>query len=165
VFAPGDAWFRTGDLMTQDADGYFYFIDRIGDTFRWKGENVSTTEVARALRSFPGVEGAIVYGVRVPDCEGRAGAATLVCPGWIDVSALHDHLAKRLPGYARPLFVRVHRAGTEAARKLKKADLAADGFDPARTSDQLYFNDTQKKSFVPIDAGLYARIMEGEARL
>jgi fatty-acyl-CoA synthase len=165
VFAPGDAWFRTGDLMTQDADGYFYFIDRIGDTFRWKGENVSTTEVARALRSFPGVEGAIVYGVRVPDREGRAGAATLVCPGWIDVSALHDHLAKRLPGYARPLFVRVHRAGTEAARKLKKADLAEDGFDPTRTSDQLYFNDTQKKSFVPIDAGLYARIMEGEARL
>jgi len=125
----------------------------------------TTTEVARALRSFPGVEGAIVYGVRVPDREGRAGAATLVCPGWIDVSALHDHLTKRLPGYARPLFVRVHRAGTEAARKLKKADLAADGFDPARTSDQLYFNDTQKNSFVPIDAGLYARIMEGEARV
>ncbi len=165
VFAPGDAWFRTGDLMMQDADGYFYFIDRIGDAFRWKGENVSTTEVAQALRSFPGVEGAIVYGVRVPDREGRAGAATLVCPSWIDVSALHSHLAKRLPGYARPMFVRVHRAGMEAAHKLKKADLAADGFDPAQTTDQLYFNDTQKKSFVPIDAGLYALIMAGEARL
>jgi fatty-acyl-CoA synthase len=165
VFAPGDVWFRTGDLMTQDADGYFYFIDRIGETFRWKGENVSTTEVEQALRSFPGVEDAVVYGVRVPDHAGRAGAATLVCPGWIDVSALHTHLAKHLPGYARPLFLRVRRAEMEAAHKLKKADLAEDGFDPTRTSDQLYFNDTQKKSFVPIDAGLYARIMEGEARL
>src|SRR5207342_2388434 len=62
VFRPGDAWFRTGDLMTQDADGYFYFVDRIGDTFRWKGENVSTKEVEQVLCSFSGIEGAIVYG-------------------------------------------------------------------------------------------------------
>jgi fatty-acyl-CoA synthase len=166
VFKPGDAWFRTGDLMSQDADGYFYFVDRIGDTYRWKGENVSTTEVEQALCSFPGVEGAIVYGLRVPGRDGRAGAATLLCPGWIDVSALHAHLTKHLPVYARPLFVRLHRSKSDAASiNLKKTDLVADGFDPARTTDQVYFNDAQTKTFVPLDAGLYALIMAGEARL
>jgi len=166
VFTPGDAWLRTGDLMTQDTDGYFYFIDRIGDTYRWKGENVSTTEVKQALCSFPGVDGAIVYGLRVPDREGRAGAATLFCPGWIDVSALYEHITKHLPVHARPFFLRIHRSKADAAAmKVKAADLAADGFDPARTTDQLYFNDPQTKAFVPLDAELYARIMAGEVWL
>ncbi len=166
VFRPGDAWFRSGDLMTQDADGYFYFVDRIGDTFRWKGENVSTKEIEQALCSFSGIEGAIVYGLRVPERVGRAVAATVICPDWIDVSALHAHVTRHLPGYARPLFLRIHRStAAAAADALKKADLVADGFDPARTTDQLYFNETEAKDFVPLDAGLYALIMAGEARL
>ena len=81
VFEKGDAWFRTGDLMRKDERGYFYFVDRIGDTFRWKGENVSTTEVAEAIGTFPGVDDANVYGVTVPGRDGRAGMAAIVCDG------------------------------------------------------------------------------------
>ncbi|MFY9992439.1 MAG: long-chain-acyl-CoA synthetase [Rhodoplanes sp.] len=166
VFTPGDAWLRTGDLMTQDTDGYFYFIDRIGDTYRWKGENISTTEVKQALCLFPGVDDAVVYGLRVPDHEGRAGAATLFCPDWIDVSALHAHITKHLPVHARPIFLRIHRSRADAAAtKLKRADLAADCLDPAQTTDQLYFNDPQVKAFVPLDAELYSRINAGEVWL
>src|SRR5262249_59308320 len=77
VFKPGDAWFRTGDLMRKDAAGFFYFVDRLGDTFRWKGENVSTSEVAEAITSFPGVADATVYGVAVPGADGRAGMAAV----------------------------------------------------------------------------------------
>src|SRR5262249_37924460 len=103
VFERGDAWYRTGDLMRQDDRGFFYFVDRIGDTFRWKGENVSTTEVAAALGAFPGVRDACVYGVAIPGCEGRAGMATIVADRGLDLAALHAHLVDRLPEYARPV--------------------------------------------------------------
>ena len=81
----GDAWFRTGDLMRRDEHGYFYFVDRIGDTFRWKGENVATSEVAEALAAVPGIREANVYGVTVPGMDGRAGMAALVVDGDFDV--------------------------------------------------------------------------------
>ena len=81
VFKKGDAWFRTGDLMRRDEHGYFYFVDRIGDTFRWKGENVATSEVAEALAAVPGIKEVNVYGVDVPGADGRAGMAALVVDG------------------------------------------------------------------------------------
>ena len=88
VFERGDAWYRTGDLMRSDAGGYFYFVDRIGDTFRWKGENVATSEVAAAITAFPGVTEATVYGVRVPGTEGAAGMAAIVVDGTLDLAAI-----------------------------------------------------------------------------
>ena len=88
VFAKGDAWFRTGDLMRRDEHGYFYFVDRIGDTFRWKGENVATSEVAEALSAIPGIKEANVYGVKVPGADGRAGMAALVVDGGFDITGL-----------------------------------------------------------------------------
>jgi fatty-acyl-CoA synthase len=166
VFKKGDAWFRTGDLMRKDARGYFYFVDRVGDTFRWKGENVSTSEVAEALNSFPGVADANVYGVTVVGRDGRAGMAAIVCEGQCDLGALHEHLAKNLPDYARPLFIRIrHHLDVTGTFKQTKMDLVRQGFNPAATVEPIYFNDHQTHAFVPLDAALYRRIESGEVRL
>jgi fatty-acyl-CoA synthase len=164
VFKPGDAWVRTGDLMRQDGQGFFYFVDRVGDTFRWKGENVSTTEVAAALSDYPGVVTANVYGVSVPGADGRAGMAALETDGSFDLSGLGAHLRARLPDYAQPVFLRLSQslALTETF-KLKKQDLARDGFDPAKTSDPLFCN--VGEGYVPLDATLYARISAGLIRI
>jgi fatty-acyl-CoA synthase len=166
VFGRGDAWFRTGDLMRMDAGGFFYFLDRIGDTFRWKGENVATSEVAAAIMAFAGIREANVYGVRVPGTEGAAGMAAIVTDGKLDLAALRAHLARRLPPYARPKFLRVaDRIATTSTFKHTKSDFQRDGFDPAATSDPIFFDDAAKNAFVPLDAALYARINAGEARL
>ena len=133
VFEPGDAWFRTGDLMRKDEKGYFYFVDRIGDTFRWKGENVATSEVSEAICAFPGVKQANVYGVAVPGADGRAGMATLVTDDELDLAAFRTHLIDRLPEYARPLFLRIrNEMEVTATFKYTKTDLVRQGYDPAR---------------------------------
>ena len=166
VFEPDDAWFRTGDLMRKDENGYFYFVDRVGDTFRWKGENVSTTEVAEAINRFPGIADANVYGVSVVGREGRAGMAAIVCGGACDLKALHAHLRAHLPEYAQPLFLRVQQAiDVTGTFKQKKIDLVKDGFNPAATGDPIYFNDPQARAFVPLDSALHQRIEKGELRL
>lgn len=166
VFARDDAWFRTGDLMRKDANGYFFFADRIGDTFRWKGENVSTTEVTEAINTFPGIKDANVYGVGVPGNEGRAGMAVVVCEKECDLPRLYAHLYDHLPDYARPVFLRIRKdIETTATFKPKKIDLVAQGFDPARITDPLYFNDWALRAFVPLDAALYERIRTGQVRL
>jgi fatty-acyl-CoA synthase len=140
VFKKGDVYFRTGDLMKRDKLGYFYFVDRIGDTFRWKSENVSTNEVAEALGVHPGVIQANVYGVPVGDYSGKAGMAALMIEGdEIDLAALHAHVHKELPHYARPLFLRIHTETpdehTTGTFKLKKTDLVREGWDPASVTD------------------------------
>jgi len=136
VFTPGDAWFRTGDLMRKDAAGFFYFVDRVGDSFRWKGENVSAAEVSDVLATCTGVDGAAVYGVAVPGCEGRAGMAALTTSPNFDLSILRQELAARLPDYARPIFLRVVKAldATETF-KLKTQALKQEGFDPNAVAD------------------------------
>jgi fatty-acyl-CoA synthase len=166
VFEPGDAWFRTGDLMRRDAGGYYHFIDRIGDTYRWKGENVSTTEVAGAICEFPGVADATVYGVAVPGADGRAGMAALVAGAAFDLAAFRSHLAARLPAYARPLFVRM-RSEIEVTSTFKhtKHELARQGFDPAGTTDAIYLNDPERQAYVRLEPALYGRILGGGLRL
>jgi fatty-acyl-CoA synthase len=166
VFKKGDAWFRTGDLMRKDRDGYFYFVDRVGDTFRWKGENVSTSEVASAINGFPGILDANVYGVTVVGHDGRAGMAAIVHEGACDLAGLHAHLRANLPEYARPLFLRLQRQiEVTGTFKQKKIDLVRDGFNPAAAGDPIFFNDPQARAFVPLDATLYAKIERGEVRL
>jgi fatty-acyl-CoA synthase len=163
VFAPGDAWLRTGDLMRRDTQGFFYFVDRLGDTFRWKGENVSTAEVAAALGACPGVAAATVYGVRVPGAEGRAGMAALEVDTGFDPARLSEHLATRLPGYAQPLFLRlVSVLALTETFKPKKQALMEDGFDPGRIADPLLMR--LDGCYVPLDAALYARISSGRMR-
>ena len=166
VFDPGDAWFRSGDLMVQDSDGYFYFVDRIGDTFRWKGENVSTTEVAEIINLFAGVKETTVYGVSLRGREGCAGMAALVCDGHCDLTGLRAHLEQHLPNYARPLFLRLRgHIDATSTFKQKKRELACQGFDPGSIDDPLYFNDPEARAFVRLDAALYESIQAGKVRV
>ncbi|THD57697.1 long-chain-acyl-CoA synthetase [Phenylobacterium sp.] len=165
VFEKGDAWFATGDLMRTDADGYFYFIDRIGDTFRWKGENVSTNEVAERLLSCPGVKEANVYGVAVEGAEGRAGMAGLVVGPEFDIKIFDECVARELPPYAQPLFVRVLPAlETTGTFKTRKMDLIADGYDPGKIKGPLFFHDA-KRGYVKVTRSVYDKIATGMVKL
>ena len=166
VFAPGDAWYRTGDLMTRDEEGFFYFHDRIGDTFRWKGENVSTTEVASALESCRGVTGVAVYGVSVPHAEGRAGMAALVVNGDFDLATFRQQASALLPIYARPLFLRIVAAlDLTGTFKVTVKELLAQGYDPDRVADPLYFDSVRDGRYERLDAPQYQRIIQGLERL
>jgi fatty-acyl-CoA synthase len=166
VFDRGDAWYRTGDLMRADASGYFYFVDRIGDTFRWKGENVASCEVAAAITAFPGVFEATVYGVPIPGTEGAAGMAALVVDGTLDLPELRQHLARALPAYARPLFLRIQDSiAVTATFKHQKTELVRQGFDPAASGDTIYFDDPSQQAYVRLDDALLERINAGAVRL
>jgi len=166
VFAPGDTWYRTGDLMRQDEQGFFYFVDRIGDTFRWKGENVSTTEVAGVIAACPGVADAAVYGVSVPGTEGRAGMAAVVATPDFDLGELRRALVARLPEYARPLFIRIVDAiELTGTFKLRKQELTRDGYDPARVRDAVYIDDAARNAYVRLDGERHARLQAGKLRL
>jgi fatty-acyl-CoA synthase len=166
VFAAGDAWYRTGDLMRQDSQGFFYFVDRVGDTFRWKGENVSTAEVEGILARCPGVSDAAVYGVAVPAAEGRAGMAALVVDAGFSLSELRRAVTEALPAYARPVFVRIVPAiELTGTFKLRKQSLALEGYDPNRVADALYVADATRDAYVPFEAAEYQRLQAGALRL
>lgn len=163
MFNRGDAWFRTGDLMRRDEKGYFYFIDRVGDTFRWKGENVATTEVSELINAFPGVTEANVYGVAIPGNDGRAGMAALVVDPSFDLAEFAKYLERQFPHYARPVFLRICGAiEATATFKPKKSDLMRQGYDPTVTGDFIYFNDPKRQAFVRLDGALYDRIEKGD---
>ena len=141
-------------------------MDRIGDTFRWKGENVATSEVSEAICAFPGVRQANVYGVAIPGADGRAGMATLVTEPEVDLPALRAHLIGRLPHYARPLFLRIrNQMEITGTFKYTKTELVRQAYDPAATADVLYFNHPERQAFVRLDKALYGRIQSGEIRL
>ncbi len=163
VFEPGDAWMRTGDLMSRDSDGYYRFVDRVGDTFRWKGENVAVEEVAALLSECPGVVDALVFGVRIPGHEGRAGMAALAIDGRFDLAELERRL-EALPRWARPVFLRFT---DEIARtdtfKPKRAFYVAQGFDPALSGDQLFV--LGESGYLPLALDLFAKIAAGALRL
>ena len=166
VFRRGDAWFATGDLLKQDGDGYFYFIDRVGDTFRWKGENVATSEVAEVLAQVPGVKEATVYGVNVPGAEGRAGMASIVTGEGLDLAALAKRVDEGLPAYARPVFLRLQpEIETTGTFKYRKMDLVAQGFDPAKVESQPLYVRGGEDGYEPLTDDLYAKIMAGDYRL
>jgi fatty-acyl-CoA synthase len=166
VFADGDKWFRSGDLMRRDKAGFFYFVDRVGDTFRWKGENVSTTEVSQVIHLCMGVHQAVVYGVTVPGTEGRAGMATITVAPDFELDSLRRHLMDRLPSFARPVFVRITPA-LEATGTFKatKSTLVQEGFDPGKTPDAIYFDDRSAGMYVKVDADLFRAIAGGRVRL
>jgi fatty-acyl-CoA synthase len=166
VLAKGDAWFRTGDLMKLDEAGYFHFVDRVGDTFRWKGENVATSEVNQAVVDCPGVVEAATYGVEIPGADGRAGMAAIVVDASFDVTQLRDHLSRRLPAYACPVMIRICAAldSTETFKQ-KKQELMREGFDPCLVGDPLFYRDPTSGIYRPVDAASYAGILDGSIRL
>ena len=164
AFRAGDAWFRTGDLLSKDREGYFYFVDRIGDTFRWKGENVSTSEVAAALAAAPGVKEEVVYGVKVGDLDGRAGMAGLLVTPDFDAKAFGAFVAQRLPAYSQPAFLRLLPAmAVTGTFKYRKLDLVTDGFDPNVVKDPLYVRGPN--GYQKLTRPLYAKVLSGELRL
>lgn len=177
VFKKGDAWFRTGDVVRWDRDGRMYFTDRIGDTFRWKSENVSTAEVAHVLGLHPGVHEANVYGVQVPHHEGRAGCAAVVLdPAMLGsngeptdqaLRSIAEHVQKELPKYALPLFLRVikhHEMQTTGTNKQQKHHLRDEGVSPQRTGDDSVFW-LRKGTYVRFTASGWAGLTGGKVKL
>lgn len=176
VFEKGDVWFRTGDMMRDDADGCLYFVDRLGDTFRWHSENVSTNEVADVLGRFDQVAETNVYGVAVPHADGRAGCAAIVpaaasSGGGIDMAALAQHALAKLPRYAVPLFIRiVKQMDYTATNKLQKGKLKADGIDwnkirQSGSDDHLYWLPPGTTAYVPYGAKEWESIKSGTVKL
>ncbi|XP_041791939.1 very long-chain acyl-CoA synthetase [Chelmon rostratus] len=168
VLKKGDLYFNSGDLMRVDQDNFIYFQDRVGDTFRWKGENVATTEVSDILTISGCLKEANVYGVQVPGHEGRIGmAAVTVKEGaQFDGSKIYNHVVSYLPSYARPRFVRIQNAvEVTGTFKQMKVKLVEEGFDPGRVRDPLYILDDHEKSYVPLTAQVYSSIVSGNIKL
>jgi acyl-CoA synthetase (AMP-forming)/AMP-acid ligase II len=164
VFRKGDSYFDSGDLLTLHADSWVSFADRAGDTYRYKGENVSTSEVAEVLNRAPGVLESIAYGVQVPGVEGRVGMASVSAGDGFDLQRLADHVRAHLASYQRPQFVRLdERLTTTSTLKHQKTRYRAEGFDPARVKVPLYL--WQSAAYVPLDADVYRRILNGELTL
>jgi len=160
VFDEGDAWFNTGDLIKTVDVGYslgkthYQFVDRIGDTFRWKSENVSTNEVGEILNGYKDVNMSNVYGVQIPGCEGRAGMAafSLENAESFDWQAFSDYVENSLPKYARPLFIRIiQEMDTTGTFKLKKNDLRNEAFDIGKVSDPIYCLKPNSSNYVALD--------------
>ncbi|KAI4894328.1 hypothetical protein NFI96_025116, partial [Prochilodus magdalenae] len=168
VFVEGDVYFNSGDLLRTDQEGFIYFQDRIGDTFRWKGENVATSEVTDVLNPVDFVEEANVYGVKVPGHEGRIGmAAVKIKEGRsFDGSALFDQVQSLLPSYAWPRFIRIQvEVDVTSTFKQMKRKLAEEGFNPNTVRDPLYFLEDRKRTYVPMTEEVFSSITEGRLRL
>ncbi|XP_045634538.1 long-chain fatty acid transport protein 1 isoform X2 [Ursus americanus] len=163
VFRKGDSAYLSGDVLVMDELGYMYFRDRGGDTFRWRGENVSTTEVESVLSRLLGQTDVAVYGVAVPGVEGKAGMAAIADPhGQLSPDALYQELQKVLAPYARPIFLRLlPQVDTTGTFKIQKTRLQHEGFDPRQTSDRLFFLDLKQGHYLPLDQGVYTRICSG----
>uniref|UniRef100_A0A4W6C6B6 Arachidonate--CoA ligase n=1 Tax=Lates calcarifer TaxID=8187 RepID=A0A4W6C6B6_LATCA len=167
VFKKGDSAYLSGDVLIMDKCGHMYFKDRTGDTFRWKGENVSTTEVEGTLSRLLDMKDVVVYGVEVPGAEGKAGMAAIADPSHsTDLEKFVKDMDKALPPYARPVFLRflpeVNKTGTF---KFQKTELRRDGFDPSAVSDRLYFLDSSRGRYVQLDEELYRSILSGKHKL
>ncbi|KAM3962773.1 long-chain fatty acid transport protein 4 [Aphomia sociella] len=168
VFKHGDSAFISGDVLVADELGYLYFKDRTGDTFRWRGENVSTTEVEAAISRVANHRDAVVYGVLVPNTEGRAGMCGIVdTDGSLDLVQLAQDLARDLPAYARPMFIRVMNSiDLTGTFKMKKTDLQKEAFDPNQVKkDKLYYLDSKLGRYLPLGPEEFEKIKNGQIRL
>ncbi|KAK2587571.1 hypothetical protein KPH14_003699 [Odynerus spinipes] len=166
VFTKGDSAFLSGDILVADELGYLYFKDRTGDTFRWKGENVSTSEVEGIISNLVNYKDCIVYGVEVHGAEGRAGMAAIYDEyGTLNIDQLSADIKEQLPFYARPQFIRIlSKVDLTGTFKLKKKDLQEEGFDPRRIQDKLYYLDS-KTGYQPLTPEIFDEIHRGKVKL
>ena len=168
IFKEGDSYFLTGDLLIKDEYGYVYFHDRIGDSFRWHGENVSTAEVEATMSKILGLRDVVVYGVKVPGTEGRAGMAAIVDADkkGIDLTLLVQGLKKLLPNFAHPMFLRiVDSVSVSGTFKLQKTKLRQEGFDLGTVKDKLLYYDVKVGQYLDLDEDTYAKIICSEIRM
>lgn len=165
VFKKGDAAFLSGDLLVADERGYLFFKDRTGDTFRWKGENVSTSEVEAQVSNVAGYKDTVVYGVEIPNTEGRAGMAAIYDPNReVDLDKFAVNLNKVLPSYAKPLFIRfLTKVDLTGTFKLRKVDLQKEGYDPNAIEDVMYYL-TNKGKYELLTKEVYDKILNHELR-
>ncbi|KAI1904154.1 hypothetical protein AGOR_G00002760 [Albula goreensis] len=168
VFQKGDVYFNTGDLLRMDQDNFIYFQDRVGDTFRWKGENVATTEVADILTMADCIQEANVYGVEVAGHEGRIGMAAVTLKEGVEFDPIStcSQVMNSLPAYARPRFLRIQDSlETTGTFKQMKMTLVEEGFSPAVVSDPLYFLDEKTKTYIPMTQEIYNSIETKDIKL
>jgi fatty-acyl-CoA synthase len=152
--------------MRRDKFGFFYFVDRLGFSFRWKGENVSATEVASVIMGCVGVVDAVVYGVPVMGAEGRAGMAAVVGEDGFSLQALSTYLSAALPVFARPLFIRLCRSISNTSTfKLKQDDLAKEGLNVSGGSDSLWFIQPGTGCVIPFDSAILSSIASGQVKV
>ncbi|RMH42718.1 MAG: long-chain-acyl-CoA synthetase [Deltaproteobacteria bacterium] len=166
AFRQGDVWFNSGDLLRDLGFRHAQFVDRVGDTFRWKSENVSTNEVAEVINQFPQVDEATVYGVEIPRCEGRAGMAAIVANVPVDefdFAGFVRHMHEQLPPYAIPVFLRFRPAlDTTSTFKQKKGDLKNQGYDPAQTGEPTFVMLPKTNAYVRVTPDIFKNIQAGE---
>jgi fatty-acyl-CoA synthase len=174
VFKHGDTFFNTGDLISRDKEGFFYWSDRVGDTFRWKGENVSTTEVENVLSSVPGFADITVYGVKVADNDGRAGMATIILKDGVNISdvnwdAYYKECSTNLTAYSRPVFLRIQDSAIQVTGTFKhqKSILVEDGFDPVKMKpgQHLFYYSQKDGKVTPLTPELYQQIATGVTKM
>jgi len=166
VFKKGDIWFNSGDLLRDIGCDHAQFVDRLGDTFRWKGHNISTTEVEEVLNEFDQVLFSTVYGVQIPNTDGRAGMAAIVTMINLEdfnLKGLAASFSKNLPQYAVPIFLRFKsNLSTTATFKLKKGKLKQENIDLEKIDDPLYVMLPGKSEYVPLTNEIYENIQNGQ---
>jgi acyl-CoA synthetase (AMP-forming)/AMP-acid ligase II len=168
VFEKGDAWFNTGDLVVLQKHGHIQFGDRIGDTFRWQGENVATTEVESVIMKWPEIEDAVVYGVTVPGRDGRCGMLYLTQKeeGKLDLNGLAAHMRDKLPSYAVPRFIRIgQKVDVTGTFKFQKTKLKNAAYKIDEVDDPLYVLARDADGVEPINAEVQGKIDNDELRL
>ena len=167
VFRKGDMYINTGDLLRDIGYGHVQFVDRLGDTFRWKGENVSTEEVESVINTFEQIEMCSVYGVLIPDTEGRAGMVSIIkkTDGEFDFNGFFNLVQKYLPHYAVPKFIRFKKEfDFTATHKIQKVNLKKEGYNPNELNDPLFILLPESSEYVPLTKKIYQEITEGKYR-
>ena len=164
VFSEGDFWYRTGDLMRRDKAGFYYFVDRLGDAFRWKGENISASQVASVILDCPGVVDAVVFGVELPGYEGRAGMSAISVGADFELAMLWDHVHRKLPSYACPVLVRrCESIDRTATFKLSAKNFKAEGYQQVADGD-LWFDDRASQGYVLCSDAYRTMLENGKIR-